>query len=298
MSSTSALSSQPGQNPSRKTIPLLARRFVSGTTAGEAIAVATKLKQKNITSTLDLLGENMTDPAETKAAASAYTQLVQLMSDQGVEPYISVKLTMLGLDQSAELCEENLSHVLSVADERNGRVCLDMEGSAYTERTLTIYERACEKFRSPEIVLQAYLHRTKEDAQRVLKANGRLRLCKGAYREPPAKALQNMRDIRKNYLDILENLLVNSQRVCIASHDDHIVNRALAALERLSVPRERYEFQMLYGLRAKTWSSLAAQGHNMTVYVPYGEHWQAYYARRLAERKENIFFILRNFFRS
>lgn len=298
MSSTSTFPSQPGQTSSRNRIPFLARRFVSGTTAGEAIAAAKKLKQQNITSTLDLLGENITDPAETKAAAAAYAQLVQLMSDQGVEPYISVKLTMLGLDQSAELCEENLSQVLRVADERNGRVCMDMEGSAYTERTIATYEWACKQFRSPEIVLQAYLHRTREDAERVLKANGRLRLCKGAYKEPPAVALQNMRDIRKNYLEILEILLVKSQRVCIASHDDHIINNALAALERLSVPRDRYEFQMLYGLRAKTWSSLAARGHNMTVYVPYGEHWQAYYARRLAERKENVFFILRNLFRT
>jgi proline dehydrogenase len=298
MSNTGLLRAGSPQGTPRTRIPFFARRFVSGTTAAEAITVAERLKQKKILSTIDLLGENISEPAETRNAAAAYTELVQLMASRGIEPYISVKLTMLGLDQSADLCAENLSQVLRTADEHKGRVCMDMEGSAYTERTIAMYEWACKHYHSPEVVLQAYLHRTREDTERILKANGRLRLCKGAYKERPEVALQNMRDIRKNYLEILETLLKRSSRVCIASHDDHIIKHALSLLERHSVPKERYEFQMLYGLRQKTWGRLAANGHNMTVYVPYGEHWQAYYSRRLAERKENVFFILRTFFQS
>ena len=279
-------------------IPFYVKRFVAGTQADDAVKVARKLADRGISATLDLLGENVTNHKATEAFTQSYIHLLDSMHNAKLLPYISVKLTMLGLDLDSELCYEKIAKVMAHADQLGGRVCLDMEGSPYTERTLTFYERLCKSYRAPEIVLQAYLRRTQEDVARVLAANGRMRLCKGAYKEPPQLALQKMPEIRDNYLNLLERLLAKGQRICIASHDDTIIAAASDWIQKNQIPQERYEFQMLYGLREKTWSSLRNKGHEMTVYVPYGTDWQAYYKRRLSERKENIFFIFRNFFRN
>ncbi len=205
---------------------------------------------------------------------------------------------MLGLDIDHEFCFENLCKILKTADQTNSRVALDMEGTDYTERTLAMYERAAKEYSSPEIVLQAYLLRTENDINRVLAANGRLRLCKGAYKEPTEKALQKMPQIVENYKKLIQHLLQNGKRVCIASHDDDIIDFCCHFIESNNIPKDRYEFQMLYGMREKTWSRIREKGHNMTIYVPYGEDWQAYYSRRLTERKENVFFVLKNLFKS
>lgn len=282
---------------SQARIPFFVKRFVSGPRAEDAVTAAQKLKADHITSTIDLLGENVADETFTRAAAQEYKAILGLLQSAGLEPYISIKLTMLGLDLDEELCWENLHSVLQAADECQGRVCLDMEGSAYTERTLRFYERACTEHQSPEIVLQAYLHRTPEDVERVLACNGRLRLCKGAYGEPESLAIKSMTDIRTQYLSLSRTLLQRAQRVCLATHDDLLIKACEDEIRSQNVPKSRYEFQMLYGLRPRTWRKLQSRGHNMTVYVPYGESWQAYYSRRLTERKENVFFILRNFFK-
>ena len=205
---------------------------------------------------------------------------------------------MLGLDIDHEFCFENLCKILKTADQTKSRVALDMEGTDYTERTLAMYERAAKEFTSPEIVLQAYLMRTENDINRVLAANGKLRLCKGAYKEPAEKALQKMPQIVENYKKLIQHLLLNGKRVCIASHDDEIIEFCFQFIEENNIPKDRYEFQMLYGMREKTWSRIREKGHNMTIYVPYGEDWQAYYSRRLTERKENVFFVLKNLFKS
>lgn len=285
-----------------QTLPFLVRRFVAGTQAEDAVAVARSLhEQSSIGATLDLLGENVRDRARCEAAASAYINLLGALHHARLLPHISIKLTMLGLDVDEGLCYALTSQVVATADELGGRVCLDMEGSPTTERTLSTYERLCRDYTSPEIVLQAYLHRTREDIERVLAAGGRMRLCKGAYKEPPARALQRMPEIRDRYMTLLSPLLSRGRRIAIATHDDVLIGAAEDLIRQGSagqpIPTERYEFQMLYGLRAKTWHRLRARGHNMTVYVPYGLDWQPYYRRRLAERKENLFFILRNFWR-
>lgn len=278
-------------------IPFFAKRWVSGATMHEAIQKTKELNQKKISVTLDLLGENITNLEQAQICTDEYVQMVQQISLQGLNSHVSLKLTMLGLDINEDVCFENLKKILEVADATGNRVALDMEGTPYTERTLQIYEAASQTFKSPEIVLQAYLHRTADDIQRVLKANGRLRLCKGAYKESKEVALQKMDDIVSNYKKLASILLRESNRVCLASHDDSIINFCKKEIQTHNVPNDRYEFQMLYGMRQKTWEKIATEGHNMTVYLPYGEHWQAYYSRRLAERKENVFFVLRNLFR-
>lgn len=279
-------------------IPFYAKRFISGTNIQEALKVVRDLNEKNISVTLDALGENIQEKAQATNFTNEYLEMLDAISKDKLNCYVSIKLTMLGLDIDENFCFENFSQILERADKYNIRVAMDMEGSYYTERTIKMYEMAAQKFSSPEIVLQAYLYRTKNDLERVLKANGRVRLCKGAYKEPAEKAFQKMPQIIENYKLCIQKLLLEGKRVCIASHDDTIINFCKKFIKENNIPKDRYEFQMLYGLREKTWMKMVQEGHNMTVYVPYGEHWQAYYSRRLAERKENIFFIIRNFFRS
>jgi proline dehydrogenase len=278
-------------------VPFYARRFVSGTEMSEALEVTARLNSDKISATVDLLGENITEKSQATAFTEEYVLMLQKLQEKKLDAHVSVKLTMLGLDIDEEFCYQNLSKILKCADETNNRVAFDMEGTAYTERTLSMYERAAKEFRSAEIVLQAYLHRTTTDIERVLKANGRLRLCKGAYKESEKDALQKMPDIVANFKKLVTTLLERGQRVCIASHDDEIIDFCIALIAEKKIPRERYEFQMLYGMREKTWNKICAQGHQMTIYVPYGKHWQAYFSRRLAERKENIFFVVKNFFK-
>lgn len=278
-------------------IPFYAKRWVSGATMPEALNQVAHLNSKKISVSLDLLGENITSTDQAAACTDEYVMMLNEIAKRKLDSHVSVKLTMLGLDVNEDVCFDNLKRILTAADALGNRVALDMEGTPYTERTLLIYETAAKEFKSPEIVLQAYLHRTAKDIDRVLKANGRLRLCKGAYKESAEHALQKMPDIIANYKSLVARLLKEANRICIASHDDAIISFCKEEIKKHSIPRERYEFQMLYGMRAKTWDALAAEEHNITVYLPYGEHWQAYYSRRLAERKENVFFVLRNLFR-
>lgn len=279
-------------------IPFYAKRFVSGSNFEEAFNVVEKLNDKKICVTLDVLGENIKDKPQALKFVEEYDLLLKRIAEKKLDCYASIKLTMLGLDIDHEFCYENLARILSIADEKKIRIALDMEGTEYTERTIAMYERAAKQFSSPEIVLQAYLLRTEADINRILAANGKIRLCKGAYKEPPEKALQKMPLIVENYKKLIQQLLLNGKRVCIASHDDEIIEFCSNFIENNNIPNDRYEFQMLYGMREKTWARIREKGHNMTIYVPYGEEWQAYYARRLTERKENVFFVLKNLFRS
>ncbi|KAB8031943.1 proline dehydrogenase family protein [Fluviispira multicolorata] len=279
-------------------IPFYAKKFVSGINIEEAFATVERLNEKNICVTLDLLGENITEQKQAIKFVEEYDILLKKISEKKLNCYVSIKLTMLGLDIDFDFCYNNLSQIMRVADHYEIRVALDMEGTQYTERTIAIYERAAKEFKYIEIVLQAYLLRTEADIERVLTANGRVRLCKGAYKEPAELALKKMPIIVENYKKLIQKLLTQGQRVCIASHDDDIIEFCMDFIEKNHIPNEKYEFQMLYGMREKTWSRIREKGHNMTVYVPYGVQWQAYYARRLSERKENVFFVLKNLFKS
>jgi len=279
-------------------IPFYAKRFVAGTHLQEALEVVKKLNEKNICVTLDALGENIQEKSHVQKSVDEYHRIIEEIQSSNLNCFISIKLSMLGLDINEHFCIENLCKILEITDQYNIRVAIDMEGSFYTERTVKIFETVAKKFSTPEAVLQAYLYRTKHDAERILRANGRVRLCKGAYKEPAEKAYQRMPLIIESYKSNIQKLLLKGKRICIASHDDKVINYCKNLIKENNIPKDRYEFQMLYGLREKTWSTLLEEGHNMTVYVPYGQNWQAYYKRRLTERKENIFFILKNFFKS
>lgn len=278
-------------------VPFYAKRFVAGVKMEEALESVQALNAKSISASLDFLGENITERSEADACVEEYVKLLHLIKEYRIDSHVSLKLTMLGLDIDEQFCYENLSKVLATADEINNRVALDMEGTPYTERTMAMYERACKEFKSPEIVLQAYLKRTESDFERVLNANGRLRLCKGAYKEPEELAYQKMSDIQENYKKLMSRAFLQANRVCIATHDDELIDFCEQFIATNKIPKEKYEFQMLYGMRAPTWEDIKNRGHNMTVYVPYGEAWQAYFSRRVTERKENLFFVMKNFFK-
>lgn len=279
-------------------VPFYAKRFISGSNYEDSLKVVEKLNANHISVTLDVLGENVKEKNQVLKFLEEYETVIKKISEKKLDCYVSIKLTILGLDIDNNFCYENLCRILKLADSNNIRVALDMEGSNYTERTIAMYERVAKEYKSPEIVLQAYLYRTEADINRVLSANGKIRLCKGAYKESPEKAYQKMSLVVENYKILIQKLLLRGNRVCIATHDDKLIDFCSQFIETNKVPKDRYEFQMLYGMREKTWTQIRKSGHNMTVYVPYGQEWQAYYARRLKERKENIFFVLKNLFKS
>ena len=276
-----------------KFLAFLAQRFVAGETEAAAIAAGVKLKARGIKSTFDLLGEDVLDREAAVRSAEANKHLLRLIPD-GVERNISIKLTMMGLDISEEFCLEQTAGILKVAREVGGFVRIDMEGSKHTQRTLDLFRGLRATYDNVGIVLQAYLHRTPADVKEAIARGDRVRLCKGAYKEPPEIAHQDMEHIRKAYRELAHQLLDHGNYPAIATHDEILIRDTLGYATVQKIPSDRFEFQMLYGLRPRRWDELVKAGHRVRVYVPYGTHWFPYFYRRLRERRENVFFVLRN----
>jgi proline dehydrogenase len=273
-----------------------ASRFVAGETIDSAVAAARDLAARGITASLDLLGESVTVEAEAVAARDQYLAMLDRMASAGVEVNVSVKLTQMGLDIDEELCAANLLRILDKAQGVNGFVRLDMEGSDYTQRTLDFFEqRLLERFgRHCGVVIQSMLRRSEADVARLIAMRARVRLCKGAYLEPPAVAFPEKADVDRNYVTLMERLLSAGNYPGIATHDQTIITHAREFVRRESIGAERFEFQMLYGVRRDLQHALVRGGHRMRVYVPFGTQWYPYLMRRLAERPANIAFILGN----
>ncbi|HEY8150175.1 MAG TPA: proline dehydrogenase family protein [Vicinamibacteria bacterium] len=274
---------------------ILARRFVAGPDPESAIAAGRQLHARGIRATFDLLGEDVLDREAAVRSAEANKQLLRRIPSE-IERNISIKLTMFGLDISEEFCRENVAGLLDTAREVGGFVRIDMEGSKHTQQTLDLFHRLREAYDNVGIVLQAYLHRTPADVKEAIARGDRVRLCKGAYREPPEVAHQEMEHIRKAYRELAHQLLDHGNYPAIATHDEILVRDTLGYASVQKIPADRFEFQMLYGLRPRRWDELVAAGHRVRVYVPYGTHWFPYFYRRLRERRENIYFVLRNLF--
>jgi proline dehydrogenase len=273
-----------------------ASRFVAGETIESAVAAAGELKVRGIASTLDFLGESVTAEAEAVAARNQYLAMLDRMAAAGVEVNVSVKLTQMGLDISEELCAANLTCILEKAERVSGFVRLDMEGSDYTQRTLDFFEqRLFERFgRHCGVVIQAMLRRSAADVEKLIAMRARVRLCKGAYLEPPSVAFPDKADVDKSYVALMERLLADGNYPGLATHDEGIIARAREVVRRDSIPAERFEFQMLYGVRRDLQLRLVRDGYRMRVYIPFGTQWYPYLMRRLAERPANIAFILGN----
>lgn len=275
----------------------LAKRFVAGLDVAAALDAVRRLNDRGIMATLDILGENVRESDHAVRAADAYVALLEEIARAGVNANVSLKLTQMGLDISEELCEQNLRRIVEQAMALQNFVRIDMEGSAYTQRTLDLFFRLFPEFPNLGVVIQAYLYRSEQDVRRLVAARARVRLCKGAYKEPPSIAYRKMSDIRRNFLRLAEILLRDGSYPAIATHDDLLINAVKAWTAEHRISPDRFEFQMLYGIRPKTQEELVRQGYRMRVYVPFGTHWFPYFSRRLRERKENIWFVLTNLFK-
>ncbi len=276
-----------------KALTFLARRFVAGETDDAAIEAGRRLHAKGINATFDLLGEDVLDRDAARRCAEANKELLRKIPKE-VERNISIKLTMMGLEIAEDFCLELTSGILDTARETKGFVRIDMEGSKHTQRTIDAFQKLRKSHDNVGIVLQAYLRRTEADVKDAIARGDRVRICKGAYKEPPEVAFPSMDEIRANYKKCAHLLLEKGNYPAIATHDESLVADALAFTREQKIPADRFEFQMLYGLRPARWEELVREGYNFRVYVPYGTHWMPYFYRRLRERKENIFFVLRS----
>jgi len=274
-----------------------AKRFVSGQTIEEAVSAVRQLNAVGIPTTLDVLGENVSDHRTADAAVASYLEALDWIRKCGLQSNVSLKLTQMGLDISADYCLANLLQICERAALGNNYVRIDMESTAYTDRTLTLFYKLFRTHANVGVVIQACLHRSEQDIRQLLELGAQVRLCKGAYKEPPELALQSMPEIRKNFVKLAGLLLEKGSYPAIATHDDVLIHWVQEYALSRQIGKERFEFQMLYGVRSQTQRQLAAQGYNMRVYVPFGTHWLPYFYRRLRERKENVLFVLRNLFR-
>ncbi len=273
-----------------------ASRFVAGETIESGVVAARDLAARGITASLDFLGESVTEEREAVAARDQYLRMLDRMAAAGVDVNVSVKLTQMGLDIDEDLCAANLTRILEKAREAGGFVRLDMEGSAYTQRTLDFFkQRLLERFgRHCGVVIQAMLRRSEADVADLIAHGARVRLCKGAYLEPSTVAFPEKADVDRSYVALMERLLAEGNYPGIATHDDVIIRHAQSVAQRNRIGSDRFEFQMLYGVRRDLQGRLRRGGHRMRVYIPFGTQWYPYLMRRLAERPANIAFILGN----
>lgn len=277
---------------------VLARRFVAGETFDQSIPKVRHLNSHDIKVTLDLLGENVRNRKTADQTVESYIQLIENIHIAGLKSTISIKLTMLGLDIDEQYCRDNLFRLLDKAAEHDSFVRIDMESSDYTQVTIDLFKEAFKKYgKHVGIVIQAYLHRTKDDIPDLASIGADIRLCKGAYKEPERIALQKMPDIREAFKNYAQILLEKTRFPRIATHDDELVEWIKTYALEQKLDKSRFEFQMLYGLREETMIELSQQGYCTRVYVPYGTMWFPYFKRRLLERKENIFFIVSTMFK-
>jgi proline dehydrogenase len=277
-------------------------RFVAGTQVEDALRVTQALNQAGLSVSVDNLGENVTNPEEARHSAQLYRQLLSEISARGLNANVSLKLTHMGLDVDPQLAYENVSVLVAQATSMQPRnfVRVDMEGSAYTQRTLDFVH---ELHRRPGnqgcvgAVIQSYMRRSEDDVARLLQEGIRIRLCKGAYKEPPEIAYQAKSEVDANYVKLMRILLKSGIYHGLATHDENMIREAKRFAIDERIPREAFEFQMLYGIRRDLQRSLAREGWGMRVYVPFGTEWYPYLMRRLAERPANVLFVARNLFR-
>src|SRR5712691_5827896 len=273
-----------------------AARFVAGETVETAVAAVRELNPHGITASLDLLGESVASAAEAGHARDTYLESLDLIRAGGVDANVSVKLTQMGLDIDERLCLENVGAIIATAKAQGSFVRIDMEGSAYTETTLRIFKEKLYPAHGNAVgvVLQSYLYRTEKDVDDMIALGARVRLCKGAYKEPPEVAYPRKAEVDASYGRCLERLLERGNYPGIATHDERILAHAQAYARRRGIAPDRFEFQMLYGVRRDLQLRLRREGWRMRVYVPFGTHWYPYLMRRLAERPANIAFITTN----
>jgi len=279
----------------------MSSRFVAGKDIADALNVAKAVNDQGMAVTLDSLGESVTSEAEAYEAAEVYQQLLEQIASRKLNANISVKLTQMGLEQSPELAESIAESLVKHAHSTGNFVRIDMEDSTLTQATLNIVRRLNAR---PDlrgaigVVIQAYLYRSQADIEQLVADGIRVRLCKGAYKEPAEVAFPRKADVDKNFVRLTRMLLDSPIYHGIASHDEAMIEAAKAFAGKNGIDPSRFEFQMLYGVRRDLQRKLVAEGYNVRVYIPFGQEWYPYFMRRLAERPANVLFLARNFFRS
>jgi len=278
-------------------------RFVAGTAIPDAVRATQAINRAGMSVTVDNLGENVTNPEEARHSAQLYHQILEAIAASQLNANISLKLTHMGLDVDENLCRELVGGLVTKAASMNppGFVRVDMEGSPYTQRTLDFVHELHRKpgnANSVGTVIQAYLKRSQSDVEKLLAEGIRIRLCKGAYKEPPEIAFEKKSEVDANYLKLTKLLLKSGVYHGLATHDESIVREVQAFATGEGLPRDSFEFQMLYGIRRDLQQSLVHEGWRVRVYIPFGTEWYPYFMRRLGERPANVFFIARNLLRA
>lgn len=275
-----------------------ARRFIAGVTLSEALTVVERLVKKGFLTTLDHLGEDVTNETEARVAAEQYVIMLRSLRERGLERNVSLKLSQMGLAIDPEFCLKNLERIVGCAEETGGFVRVDMEGSDTTSKTLEIVRRA-KKMRNTPVgaVLQAMLRRTPDDIVCLLESNVTMRLCKGAYKEPSNISFKKMRDIRHEFAADAKRLLTSGLYHGIATHDEKLIDEIKAFAIKNGIRRDQFEFQMLLGIRPALQRRLVADGWRLRLYVPFGRSWLPYTLRRLREKKENMWFFVSSLFK-
>ncbi len=274
-----------------------AARFVAGSTLPTALERVRDINSRGIMATMDHLGESVGDVTEAVDAKDSYLAMLDGIRQSGVQSTVSLKLTMMGLALDEELARRNLREIVAKAAEFQNYVRIDMENTPYTDATIRLFQEAHQIFpQNVGLVLQAYLYRTLDDLRNLSGSTANLRIVKGAYQEPVAMAFPSKPDVDENYVKLVQESLNLGNYTAIATHDERIIGQVLKFVHERNVPRERFEFQMLYGVGFSVLESLAHEGYRTRVYVPYGEDWYAYYVRRVAERPANLLFFARALF--
>jgi proline dehydrogenase len=276
-----------------------ANRFVAGETLDSALTAVARLNARGITASLDLLGESVHNEAEANVAGEAYITMLDRIHEQKADANVSVKLTAMGLDISEDLCVAIMHRILARARDCSSFVRIDMESSEYTERTLDLFERRLYPVypKNVGIVLQSYLFRTFADVERAILIKARVRLCKGAYKEPETVAYPDKKDVDSTYIRCMHELMLHGNYPGIATHDEAIIKEAKRFARENNISSDRFEFQMLYGVRRDLQDKLVREGYRMRVYVPFGTQWYPYLMRRLAERPANVAFLTGSMFK-
>ena len=275
----------------------VARQFVAGETLAQALDAVRKLQQQGMLATLDHLGENVRTAEEARRARDAYLEILKAILSQRLPSTISVKLTQLGMDISESDCRENLRVLVEFAEQMGDFVEVDMEGSAYTDRTLEIITDLRANYRAVGAVIQAYLYRSEEDVKELMRRKVSVRLCKGAYNEPSTLAFPNKADVDANFLRLMRLLLESRLYHRIATHDPRMIEETRRAATELGLLKNQLEFQMLYGVNREWQNRLVEQGYRLRIYIPFGKEWFPYFMRRLAERPANAWFALKSMLR-
>ena len=276
-----------------------AKRFVPGETLADALEVVRALNARGISASLDLLGESTSNEREARAARDECIRMLDRIHEAGLDSNVSVKLTAMGLDIDHELCVGVMQDILARAQQYDTFVRIDMEASAYTEVTLRMFEeRLYPAYKANVgVVVQSYLYRTLADVEHLNGLRARVRICKGAYKEPPSVAYPEKKDVDANYVKCMRELMLKGNYPGIATHDPAMINEAKRWAKEQGIAKDRFEFQMLYGIRRDLQQSLVKEGYRMRVYVPFGTQWYPYLMRRLAERPANVAFITGNVIR-